>query len=200
MVIEAYVFLVASPALLALCLKIRAEIAKLSDVDLSNFLSNSVIKVGLVGGFGQLLFLAFSSVECESEARYVWVKRRFLSKGSRLRARSNFNVASLRSIFECRPRYSLKGLSWTECRRGLYAQEGLSGLVALFVIIKLVAGSAPKRYVDRHIIKLRKVATLVSLQQRRGGVVLSRKYDYGYGDTACDRCLEDASHSQRDQA
>ena len=49
--------------------RIRSMVGELSDADLSEFLSMSVIKVGLVVGLGQLAFLAFSSIQCESEAR-----------------------------------------------------------------------------------------------------------------------------------
>ena len=49
--------------------RIRSRVAKLSDADLSEFLSMSVVKVGLVVGLGQLAFLAFSSIQCESEAK-----------------------------------------------------------------------------------------------------------------------------------
>ena len=50
-------------------LRVRARVAKLSDEDLSCFLSQSVVRGGLVIGLAQLAFLAFSSLQCESEAR-----------------------------------------------------------------------------------------------------------------------------------
>ena len=49
-------------------LRARSSIARLSDADLSKFLSMSVIKGGLIVGLGQLIFLAFSSVQCLNEA------------------------------------------------------------------------------------------------------------------------------------
>ena len=49
--------------------RVRARIAKLSDDDLSKYLSNYVIGGGLVVGLGQLTFLALSTLQCESEAR-----------------------------------------------------------------------------------------------------------------------------------
>ena len=49
-------------------MRIRSGIANLSDTDLSGFLSNSVVKVGVFVGLGQLAFLAFASIQCLSEA------------------------------------------------------------------------------------------------------------------------------------
>ena len=59
----------ASIFVLAVGMRFRARVAKLSDADLESFLSNEVIKGGLIVGLGQLLFLAFASIQCESEAR-----------------------------------------------------------------------------------------------------------------------------------
>ena len=74
--------------------------------------------------------------------------------------------ASLNPISDCHPRHRLEGRSWKECRRGLHAQAGLGGLVSLYVLIKLVSGVAPKKYVDRHTVKLKKVVTLeLSLEE-----------------------------------
>ena len=95
----------------------------LSDSDLSRFLSMSVIKGGLIVGLGQLIFLAFSSIQCLNEA-------------------------------------SVEGEDWTECKRSLYSQTGLGGLVAEYTILLLMSGVAPKKYIDRHIIKPKKIATM----------------------------------------
>ena len=46
----------------------RAKIARLSNVELSEYLSMSVIKGGLVVGLGQILFVTFSTLQCYSEA------------------------------------------------------------------------------------------------------------------------------------
>lgn len=102
--------------ILFVALRIRSRIAKLSNSDLSKFLSISVIKGGLVTGLSQLVFLAFSSVQCISEA-------------------------------------NIEGHSWRVCKRCLYSQTGLGALVALFTIITLVSGVAPRKYIDRHTIK-----------------------------------------------
>ena len=55
--------------LLPVFMHVRAGVAGFSDKDLSDFLSMSVIKGGLFVGLAQLTFLAFSSVQCQSEAR-----------------------------------------------------------------------------------------------------------------------------------
>ena len=55
--------------LLKVGLYLRSIIAKLSDADLSNFLSMSVLKEGFIVGMAQLSFLAFSSLQCSSETR-----------------------------------------------------------------------------------------------------------------------------------
>ena len=89
---------------------VRSRVAKLSDADLSRFLSLSVVKGGLIVGLGQLIFLAFSSVQCLNEA-------------------------------------SAEGHDWTECKRSLYSQTGLGGLVAEYTIIELVSGIAPRKYI-----------------------------------------------------
>ena len=47
-----------------------------------------------------------------------------------------------------------------ECKRSLYSQTGLGGLVAEYTILLLVSGIAPRKYIDRHIIKLKKIATM----------------------------------------
>ena len=110
--------------ILFVVLRIRSSIARLSDSDLSEFLSMSVIKYGLVTGLAQLVFLAFSSVQCLSEARVEG------------------------------------GGDWKACKRSLYSQTGLGGLVALYTIIMFMTGVAPKRYIDRHIIKPKMIAKM----------------------------------------
>ena len=128
-VIGSVTFFIIWLAFYPVALRIRGRVAQLSDNDLNQFLSGSVIQGGLVVGFGQLLFLAFSSLQCKSEA-------------------------------------SLEGQSWKKCRRGLYAQAGLGCLVAIFVIIKLVAGVAPRKYLDKHTITIEKITTLdLNLEQ-----------------------------------
>ena len=83
----------------------------------------SVIKGGLIVGLGQLIFLAFSSIQCVNEA-------------------------------------NVEGRDWRECKRSLYSQTGLGSLVAEYTIIMLVSGVAPRKYIDRHIIKPKKIATM----------------------------------------
>ena len=116
---------------LLVALRARSRVAKLSDSDLSRFLSMSVIKGGLIVGLGQLIFLAFSSIQCLNEA-------------------------------------SVEGHDWTECKRSLYSQAGLGGLVAEYTILLLVSGIVPRKYIDRHIIKLKRIATMdLNLEQVR---------------------------------
>ena len=55
--------------LLSFAMQVRARVARLCDEDLSDFLSMSVVRGGLFVGSAQLAFLAFSSVQCRSEAR-----------------------------------------------------------------------------------------------------------------------------------
>ena len=54
--------------ILILLTKIRSKIAQLSDSDLTYFLSLTLVKGGLIAGVGQLLFLVFGALQCESEA------------------------------------------------------------------------------------------------------------------------------------
>ncbi|GMH86571.1 hypothetical protein TL16_g10591 [Triparma laevis f. inornata] len=49
---------------------------------------------------------------------------------------------------------------WMQCRRTLYSQTGLSGMVALFTIIKLASGVVPKRILDKHVISPKKVLAM----------------------------------------
>ena len=52
-------------AFLKFGLKSRSHIAKLSDADLSKFLTNDVIKGGMLVGLAQLTFLMFASIQCD---------------------------------------------------------------------------------------------------------------------------------------
>ena len=122
-VIQAFITMVLFFIMLLVFWRIRSRVAKLSDADLSEFLSMSVVKDGLIVGLGQLAFLAFSSIQCESEAR-------------------------------------IEGRSWEDCNRSLYSQAGLGGLVTLFTVITLVSGVAPKRYIEKHTIKIRDIVTM----------------------------------------
>ena len=106
--------------ILFLALRIRSKISRLSDDDLSDFLSMSVIKGSLFVGLSQLLFLAFSSIQCVYEAK-------------------------------------LEGKDWKACKRSLYSQTGLGGLVALYTIITLMSGVVPRKYIEQHIVKSKKI-------------------------------------------
>ena len=54
----------------------------------------------------------------------------------------------------------IEGRDWTACRRSLYSQTGLGGMVALYTTIELVSGVVPRKYVDRRVIKPKKIATM----------------------------------------
>ena len=54
---------------LFVAMRVRSRVARLTDADLSNFLSMSAVKGALVVGLSQLVFLAFSSIQCANEAR-----------------------------------------------------------------------------------------------------------------------------------
>ncbi|GMH77073.1 hypothetical protein TrLO_g9487, partial [Triparma laevis f. longispina] len=58
--------LVLYPALLILGMKLRSHIAKLTNRDLSYFLTNDVVMGGAFIGLGQLAFLMFASIRCEN--------------------------------------------------------------------------------------------------------------------------------------
>ncbi|GMH98819.1 hypothetical protein TrST_g13130 [Triparma strigata] len=106
-------------ALLKLGMKSRSHIAKLSDEDLSKFLTNDVIFGGMLVGLGQLTFLMFASIQCDGNTD-----------------------------------------DWEQCRRTLYSQAGLSGMVTLFTTIKLASGVVPKRILDKHAISPKKVLAM----------------------------------------
>ena len=54
-------------ALLKFGMVIRSHIAKLSDEDLSKFLTEDVIMGGVLVGLGQLAFLMFASIQCDGK-------------------------------------------------------------------------------------------------------------------------------------
>ncbi|GMH79050.1 hypothetical protein TrLO_g7737 [Triparma laevis f. longispina] len=58
--------LVVYPALFMLGMKSRSRIAKLTDKDLSRFLTNDVVMGGVIIGLGQLTFLMFASIQCDN--------------------------------------------------------------------------------------------------------------------------------------
>ena len=68
---------------------VRTRVAKLSDSDLSDYLSMSVLKGGLLTGLGQILFLSFSAIQCEREINlegHPWVecKRSLMSQAGEI--------------------------------------------------------------------------------------------------------------------
>ena len=104
-------------------LRIRANAAKLSDEALEDFLASKVMKGGLTVGLGQIVFLAFSSIQCYSEANQ-------------------------------------NGDEWYECKRSLWSQTGLGGMIAGVTIVLLVGGIAPPKYIERHTPKIQKIASM----------------------------------------
>ena len=113
-------------------LRIRSSIARLSNEELSEFISMSVVKGGMIVGFGQISFLAFSSIQCLSEAKVEAEKDGF-----------NWNENS-----------------WLLCKRSLFSQTGLGCLVASYTIITLITGMAPKKYIERHTVDIKKIVTM----------------------------------------
>ncbi|GMH75633.1 hypothetical protein TL16_g06825 [Triparma laevis f. inornata] len=100
-------------------MKSRSRIARLSDEDLSKFLTNDVTMGGMLVGLGQLAFLMFASIQCDGKTD-----------------------------------------DWTQCSRTLLSQAGLSGMVTLFTVIKLLSGVVPKRILERHVISPKKVLAM----------------------------------------
>lgn len=47
-----------------------------------------------------------------------------------------------------------------KCNGTLYSQTGLGGVVAIYTIIKIISGIAPKHLVEKYIVPLRKIVTL----------------------------------------
>ena len=108
---------------LPVAMRIRSRIAKLSNSDLSRFLTNDVLKGGILLGLAQLAFLLFASIQCDANAKEA-------------------------------------GLRWQQCRRTLFSQTGLGGLVAIFGIIKLVSGVVPLHILTKHTVSMEKVVAM----------------------------------------
>ena len=64
------------------------------------------------------------------------------------------------SSVQCLNEATVERHSWRGCNRSLYSQTGLGSLVAEYTIIVLVSGVAPRKYIDRHIVKPNKIATM----------------------------------------
>ena len=60
-------YILIGAALMLLGLKIRSNLAGLPDAEVSEFLTNTLIKEGLLMGLGQLSLLIFSSIQCEGD-------------------------------------------------------------------------------------------------------------------------------------
>ncbi|GMI14762.1 hypothetical protein TrLO_g4328 [Triparma laevis f. longispina] len=99
--------------------KTRASFATFSDEKLSVFLTQTVLKRALFFGLAQLVFLIFSSIQCDNESE-----------------------------------------TWEQCNRTLYAQTGLGYFVVLGIGIKMVSEIAPKQYLDRHVVSMKKVLAM----------------------------------------
>ncbi|GMH76044.1 hypothetical protein TL16_g06953 [Triparma laevis f. inornata] len=97
----------------------RASFATFSDEKLSVFLTQTVLKRALFFGLAQLVFLIFSSIQCDNESE-----------------------------------------TWEQCNRTLYAQTGLGYFVVLGIGIKMVSEIAPKQYLDRHVVSMKKVLAM----------------------------------------
>ncbi|GMH85340.1 hypothetical protein TrST_g846 [Triparma strigata] len=118
-------------ALLVLALRVRLEVAKLSDTDLSSFLSLTVLKGGVLVGLGQLVFLAFSAIQCLSEAK-------------------------VEASADLDPDVEL----WHLCRRTLWSQTFLGAMICIVVVSRLVSGMFPHKYVAKHVPRIEKIAAM----------------------------------------
>lgn len=106
---------------LVFAVKARSQLAKLSDANLSKFLSQDIIMGGVLIGLGQLTFLVFASIQCNA---------------------------------------SVPKFDWEECRRTLVSQVGLSFMVMLYVIIKLLSGVVSKHILEKHTISAKRFAAM----------------------------------------
>lgn len=83
-------------ALLKLLMSSRSAAAKLSDKELSNFLTNNVVMGGVVIGLGQVAFLMFASIQCENShpEDYSKCHRTLLSQAGETKPRARAHNAS----------------------------------------------------------------------------------------------------------
>ncbi|GMI06365.1 hypothetical protein TrVE_jg3689, partial [Triparma verrucosa] len=128
-------------ALLVLALRVRLEVAKLSDTDLSSFLSLTVLKGGVLVGLGQLVFLALSAIQCMSEAKVE---------------ASAEESAEADTTSDLDPDVEL----WHSCRRTLWSQTLLGAMICIVILSRLVSGMFPHKYVAKHVPRIEKIAAM----------------------------------------
>ena len=61
------------------------------------------------------------------------------------------------SSIQCDGEAEIEGKDWKSCTRSLYSQTGLGGMVSTYIVAKLISGIAPKSYLDKHTISLKKI-------------------------------------------
>ncbi|GMH88119.1 hypothetical protein TL16_g11064 [Triparma laevis f. inornata] len=118
--------------------KVRFLIARQPDTELSDFLTNVVLKGGVFIGLAQLAFLIFSAIQCEGEVD---------------------KLGKCRKWDENHKEYEVP-CDWRQCNRTLYAQTGLGMMVAVYVGVKIVSGLAPKRLLNKHTVQANKIVAM----------------------------------------
>ena len=58
------------------------------------------------------------------------------------------------SSVQCENEARMNGRDWRDCKRSLFSQSGLGGMISLFTIIKLLSGIVPKKYIEKHIVTI----------------------------------------------
>jgi len=61
---------------------------------------------------------------------------------------------------QCHITASAEGESWRTCRRTLYSQTGLGGMICFFILLKAVSGMAPRHLLEKHMVSLKRVVTM----------------------------------------
>ena len=150
--------------LLALSIYIRERIAKLPDKDLSYFLSIYVMKGAFIVGLSQVRARRVANRQSSGANQLIFC---FLL--ALLLARRQLTFFAFSSV-QCLSEASLENLESSECNRTLTSQTGLAGLVGLYTIIMLVAGMAPREYIERHTLKVRKLLTMQLNAEEVGNV------------------------------
>ena len=96
-------------------------------------------------------------------------------------------------------RRRVEEMNWHACKRSLFSQTGVGALVSLFTTITLLSGVAPKKYIDRHIVKPNKIVTMdLNLEEVRGMFVRSDERSEPQRSCLCrQKCAEKATASLR---
>ncbi|GMH88692.1 hypothetical protein TrST_g13661 [Triparma strigata] len=118
--------------------KVRSCIARQPDQELSDFLTEVVLKGGVFIGLAQLAFLIFRAIQCKGEVR---------------------EMERCVAWDENHQEYEIK-CDWRQCNRTLFAQTGLGMMVTIYIGVKIISGLAPKRILDKHIVQTKKIVAM----------------------------------------